>query len=215
MPRVESIEVRSLTRSFGGKAVLRGVTARFVRGTVTVVEGPNGAGKSTLLAILGTQVRPTAGTVTYAPLGDDPVAIRTALGWLSHEGRLYRDLTARENVELGARIHGMRAGPAFDAVAARVGVEEFADQLVGTLSRGQRQRVALARALVHGPSVLLLDEPLTGLDTASAERVTRIVVEERDAGGIVVVVSHAEGFAERVGGLRMRIEQGRVAGPTI
>jgi heme exporter protein A len=210
VPRIEAVDVRSVTRSFGGRPVLRGVTTRFERGTVTFVEGPNGAGKSTFLGILGTMLSPTSGTVRFEPLSDSLGDVRRELGWLAHEGRMYRELTGRENVELAARLHGVPTAEAFAVVAARLGLDEFADQPVATLSRGQRQRVALARALVHGPSLVLLDEPLTGLDMESADRLARVIVEERDRGSIVIVVSHTAGFPERVGGRRIRLERGRL-----
>ncbi len=185
MPRIESIDVHAVTRAFGGRPVLRGVTTRFVLGTITFVEGPNGAGKSTLLGILGTALTPTSGTVRYAPVGDIIEAVRCELGWLSHETRTYRELSGRENVELAARLRGIAHGEGFSRVAALLGLDQFADQPVGTLSRGQRQRVALARALVHEPSVLLLDEPLTGLDGESVDRVAQLLAAERDRGAIV------------------------------
>jgi heme exporter protein A len=210
VPRIEAVDVRGVSRAFGGRPVLRGVTTRFERGTVTFVEGPNGAGKSTLLGVIGTALAPTSGSVRYEPIGDAVEEVRRELGWLSHDGRMYRELTGRENVELAARLHGEDAHLAFAAVAGRLGVDEFADQPVATLSRGQRQRVALARALVHRPSLLLLDEPLTGLDADSATRLAAVITEERANGNIVVVVSHTEGFPERVGGRRLRLERGRI-----
>jgi heme exporter protein A len=213
VPRIESIEVRAVSRVYGGKTVLRGVSTRFESGTVTFIEGANGAGKSTLLSVLGTTLQPTAGVVVYAPVGESLEAIRAELGWVAHESRAYRDLTARENVRLAAELHGVDFSSAFDRVAALLGLRDFADQVVATLSRGQRQRVALARALVHDPSVLLLDEPLTGLDKESCERVADLLVRERERGAIIVVVNHVDGFAERVGARRLRLERGRIAEP--
>lgn len=210
MPRIEAVDVRGVSRAFGGRPVLRGVTTRFERGTVTFVEGPNGAGKSTLLGVIGTTLVPTSGSVRYEPVGDSVAEVRRELGWLSHDGRIYRELTGRENIELTARLHGEDPKEAFNAVGRRLGVDEFADQPVATLSRGQRQRVALARVLVHRPSLLLLDEPLTGLDVDSANRLATVIAEERSSGTIVVVVSHTEGFPERVGGRRLRLERGRI-----
>jgi heme exporter protein A len=128
---------------------------------------------------------------------------------------MYRELTGRENVELAARLHGEDLRPAFEVVSGRLGLAEFADQPVATLSRGQRQRVALARVLVHRPSLLLLDEPLTGLDVESANRLAAVIAEERGNGTIVVVVSHTEGFPERVGGRRLRLERGRIVRDTV
>jgi heme exporter protein A len=186
------------------------VTTRFARGTITFVEGPNGAGKSTLLGVLGTAIAPTSGTVTYAPLGGSPEEVRAELGWVAHDSRAYRELSGRENVALSARLRGVDPDAGFARVSERLGLEDFADQPVQTLSRGQKQRVAIARAVVHEPSLLLLDEPLTGLDTETAERVARWLEAERERGAIVIVVSHVAGFPERVGGRRLRLERGRI-----
>lgn len=208
--RIERIVVRGVTRLFGATPALRGVSATFEAGSITFLEGPNGAGKSTLLAVIGTTLRPNSGTVEYAPLGTSGELARAHIGWVSHESHAYRELTARQNVELAARVYGVDAREAWERTSARVGSEQLADRAVGTLSRGQRQRIALARALVHSPSVLLLDEPWSGLDVASGERLERIVVEEAARGVIVVVVSHSPELAERLAGARVRLKNGRV-----
>jgi heme exporter protein A len=209
--RIERIEVSRVTRLFGATPALRGVSAHFDPGTITFLEGPNGAGKTTLLAVIGTVLSPTSGTVVYAPLGEDRELVRAHIGWVSHESHCYRELSARQNIELAARLHGVDVESAWRDVSKRVGVDVFADRNVATLSRGQRQRVAVARALVHHPSVLLLDEPWSGLDAASGERLERVLVEERDRGAIVIVVSHTPGIAERFGARRIRIVEGRIA----
>lgn len=208
--RIERIVVRKLTRTFGATAALRGVDLVLEAGTLTFLEGPNGAGKSTLLAVIGTVLKPTGGSVTYEPVGSDPMLVRRHLGWVAHDSHCYPELTARENVELAARVYGVDVRTAWERVADRVGARALADRRVGTLSRGQRQRVALARALVHSPSVLLLDEPWTGLDRASSELLERIVLEEKDAGALVVVVSHEPNLPERLGARRVRLENGRL-----
>jgi heme exporter protein A len=210
MPAVERIDVRAVSCILGGRTVLRRVTAAFERGTITFLEGPNGAGKSTLLAVMGTLLRPTSGEVLYSPDEQSLEGVRAQLGWLGHEARVYRDLTSRENVELAARLCGVDPVEGWKRVARRLDVEHLAEQAVATLSRGQRQRVALARALVHDPSVLLLDEPVTGLDSDGSARVEELIVEERKRGAIVVVVSHSPDAAGRVGGRRLRLERGRL-----
>lgn len=201
-----------MTRLFGATAALRGVTCQFDAGTATFVEGPNGAGKSTLLAIVGTVLRPTSGTVTYGS-GLSRGEARRHIGWVGHESHCYRELTGRENVALAASLLGLESG-AVAVACERVRAERFYDQPVGSLSRGQKQRVALARALVGAPSVLLLDEPLTGLDPETVQHFDNVLSEERDRGAIVVVVSHTSGWAERLGARRVRIERGRVAEAT-
>lgn len=210
LTQIERIVVKGVTRTFGAVAALRAVSVELVAGEITFLEGPNGAGKSTLLSILATVLRPSAGRVEYRPLGEDPVLARPELGFVAHESLLYRELTSRENIEFAARVYGVVDPEAVARASRRCAVDVFLDRRVMTLSRGQRQRVALARALVHEPSVLLLDEPWTGLDTASAELLERVLVEERTRGTLVAVVSHTPERAERLGARRIRIESGRI-----
>ncbi|HXK18177.1 MAG TPA: ABC transporter ATP-binding protein [Polyangiaceae bacterium] len=209
--QVSRIEVRGVTRRFGATLALRQVSTSFEAGTLTFLEGPNGAGKSTLLAIVGTVLRPSSGSVWYEPFGDDQAQARRHIGWVAHESHCYRELSGRRNIELVAQIHGVLDVPTqVERVVTRVGAEGFADRPVGTLSRGQRQRIALARSLVHDPGVLLLDEPWTGLDAASVDRLEAVIREEVARGSLVVAVTHGTGTAERLGARRVRIEGGRV-----
>lgn len=210
MVEIPWIEVREVTRLFGATAALRGVSARFEAGTITFIRGSNGAGKSTLLAILGTMLSPTRGSVWYEPVGEDKQAIRAQLGWVAHDSLCYPELSGRENVELAARMFGVDPSLGWQRVAARVGTEAFGERPFGTLSRGQRQRIALARALVHSPAVLLLDEPWSGLDQASSERLATIVREERDRGTIVVVIAHGEEWSKRLEARSIFVERGKI-----
>src|SRR6187402_115421 len=211
---VTAIEVRAVTRRYGATLALRQVSTQFRAGSLTFLEGPNGAGKSTLLAIIGTVLKPSAGSVWYEPFGDDADEARRHIGWVAHESHCYRELSGRRNVALVGEIHGIKQlAENVERVVARVGAEAFADRPVGTLSRGQRQRIALARALVHDPGVLLLDEPWTGLDTASVERLEAVIREEVARNSLVIAVTHGAGTAERLGARRLRIEGGRVVAP--
>lgn len=209
VPGIDFVELSRVTAGYDRRPTLRSVSARFDAGTVTCIEGPNGAGKSTLLAVLGTVLAPTAGQVVYGPDRLSREAARRQIGWLSHEGRLYRELTGRENVELVARLRDAASTSRVSEVLSRLGVGEFAERVVRTLSRGQKQRIALCCALVHEPSVLLLDEPLTGLDSEAAARLVEIL---RDAAGrVTVIVNHAPGFSERVNGVRLVLAGGRLS----
>lgn len=201
-----------MTRLFGATPALRGVSLDLRAGSVTLLTGPNGAGKTTLLSIIGTQLKPTRGELRYEGSGGalDLSVVRAQLGWVSHDSHCYRELTGRQNIELAARLFGVPVDLAWERVAERFGLGRFAERSVATLSRGQRQRVALARALVHRPSLLLLDEPWTGLDAASSERLEQVVDEERSAGAVIVVVSHAPGLAERLGATNVPLRAGRV-----
>lgn len=210
MAGIERVDVKAVTRLFGATPALRQVSASFERGSITVLEGPNGAGKSTLLGIVGTVLTPTRGSVRYVPFDTDLVRARACIGWVAHESHCYRELSGKQNVELTAQFYGMRAEAAWRRVSARVGAQKFGERKVGQLSRGQRQRIAIARALVHEPSLLLWDEPWTGLDAASSEAVEGILKEEAERGAIVVVVSHEAGIADRLQARRLRLEGGRV-----
>lgn len=208
--RIERIEVRSVTRLFGATLALRGVSTDFAVGELVFLEGPNGAGKSTLLAVIGTVLAPSSGSVRYAPLGDDREAAREQIGWVAHDSHCYRELTGRQNVELSARLRGVDPASAWERARERVGAASFGERPVSTLSRGQRQRIALARALVHEPAILLLDEPFSGLDPSSSERLEQVLIEEKSRGAIVIVVNHAPGLATRLGARTVRIEGGRI-----
>jgi len=218
---VERIIVSGVSKSYGSTIALRRVDTSFEAGALTLIEGPNGSGKSTLLAILGTVVRPTAGSVEYQPLarldrsgdaGGDLADVRATLGWVSHETLTYPDLSGRQNVELAAALHGLAPREAWSAAQQRFRLGAFAERPVRTCSRGQRQRVALARALVHAPSVLLLDEPTAGLDREGVKVLLGVVHEEVERGALVAVVTHEpEAFADL--GLpraRVYLERGRV-----
>jgi len=208
--RIGRVSTYGVGKTFGATMALRGVNVALEGGRLTLIEGPNGSGKSTLLGVLGTVIRPTVGRVEYGPLGDDLQAVRCCIGWVSHESMAYPDLTGRENLELAARLHGCDPVAAWAEAEERFELGSFARRSVRTNSRGQRQRVALARALVHGPSVLLLDEPTTGLDKASVKRLIRVVSEEVERGSIVAIVTHEPESFPRDGAARIVLERGRV-----
>ncbi len=157
-----------------------------------MVVGPNGAGKTTLLRLLAGLARPSAGSVRIdgVTLSRDG-EVRRAIGLLSHQSHLYDDLTAAENLSFAARLYGL-PDPERGARAAleALGLAARADEPVRRLSRGMVQRVAIARSLLHQPRLLLLDEPFTGLDPASAGRVASLFAGERDAGRTLVLVTH-------------------------
>jgi heme exporter protein A len=188
-----------------------GVSAHFDAGHVSMVLGPNGSGKSTLLSVLGTLTRPTSGRVSHGTLGKTREQVRTVLGWVGHDSLCYADLTGRENIELAARLHGLPGQGAFEAARTRFDLGAFAERPFRTYSRGQRQRVALARALVHGPRLLLLDEPTTGLDASSVERLREVIRAEAAGGAVVVVITHDEAFARVTGDVQVVLERGRLS----
>jgi ABC-type multidrug transport system ATPase subunit len=189
---------------------LRGVSARFEGGKVSVVLGANGSGKSTLLSIVGTLAAATSGKVSHGTLGKTRESVRRELGWVGHDALCYADLSGRENIELAARLHGLPVDVAFEAARERFTLGAFAERPFRTYSRGQRQRVALARALVHEPMLLLLDEPTTGLDKVGVAVLEKVLRAEAKRGAIVLVVTHDEAFAKAVGDEHLVLERGEV-----
>lgn len=205
------VELRSVTKTYGPVRALVGVSATFEGGKLSMVLGPNGSGKSTLLSIVGTLTRPTSGKVVHGEKALSRAAVRASLGWVGHESLCYVDLSGRENIELAARLHGLDPTAAFESARERFDLGAFAERPVRTYSRGQRQRVALARALVHEPAFLLLDEPTTGLDSQSVERLAKVVRAEADRGAVVLVVTHDADFA-KAGDVRVVLDRGKVVG---
>lgn len=187
-PETALLDARGLRRRYGAAQVLAGVDLTLAPGEVLLLLGANGAGKSTLLRILAGLARPDSGTVR---LGGLPVAeCRGRVGFLAHETLLYDDLTVRENLDFSASLHPGVGRAAVDRGLERAGIAALAPRRVRELSRGQQQKAALTRALLHDPSLLLLDEPYTGLDTGSATALTARLREESTAGKGVILVGH-------------------------
>jgi ABC-2 type transport system ATP-binding protein len=201
------VVVRGVTRRFGSVEALRGLDLTVPYGRVTALVGPNGAGKTTLLLMLATLLRPDAGEVRVA--GFDPVThpaqVRATMGWMPDVFGVYDQLTVREYLAFFADAYLLGRSRAVERVSSLldlVHLEEYADRPVHVLSRGQKQRLALARTLVHEPSVLLLDEPASGLDPRSRVELRDLLRSLAEAGTAVLVSSHIltelEEIADRV-----------------
>jgi ABC-type multidrug transport system ATPase subunit len=205
----DRIVVDDVSRHFGRRRALNRVNLTCGAGTILGLLGPNGAGKSTLLAILSTLLAPTSGRVRYGEheaRSAGPM-LRGRLGLLGHDLYLYPELTARENLEFFARLYGLdHARDRVSRALGNAGLADRADDAVSGFSRGMRQRLALERALLHGPRLLLLDEPFTGLDDASGHALVNRLRGLRDDGAIVIAATHdldlAEGLLDEVAVLR-------------
>jgi heme exporter protein A len=169
-----------LRHSFGAVRALDDVSFTVQPGQTLAVFGPNGAGKTTLLKVLAGLIQPQRGRAQVD-------GGRRAIGWIGHQPQLYSQLTVRENLRFWASLYDVQ--PPRDLLP-RLGLEEHADRPVRALSRGLVQRVAIARALVHDPTVLLLDEPFTGLDRVAAEALSRMLAQHAAAGRASVLVTH-------------------------
>jgi heme exporter protein A len=207
---MSALELRGLTRRYGERTALTGVTLSLDAGMTLSVLGSNGAGKTTLLRLLATLLRPHSGelTVLGGRLPEEGWAVRGRIGLLGHEPLLYRELTARENLRLQSQLHAAapeRAGELFE----RVGLGRRADEPLRTLSRGLLQRVAICRTLLHDPELLLLDEPFANLDPAAREIVEPLI--GRASGKTRVVVSHDPASALADADLVLGLVRGRAA----
>ena len=199
---------------------LRGVSKRFDRPAVDALDltvyggefyamvGPNGAGKTTTLRMVVGLLRPDAGSICIEGIDalSDPVAAKQVTAWLSDEPMIYDKLTPYEYLEFVAGL--WRIEPAAAEARAReligwLGLDPHAHERCEGFSRGMRQKVALAGALVHDPKLIILDEPLTGLDAGTARQVKNVLRERVRAGGTVIMATHilevAERMADRIG----------------
>lgn len=207
------IEINDLTRSFGHYVALDGVSLSIGVGEFVTLMGPNGAGKTTLLRILATLLRPTSGTVRIAGL--DPARaradVRRRIGFLSHRTLLYDDLSAEQNLHFYARLYGLSDSQAsIDELLERVGLADRCRDPVRTFSRGMQQRLAVVRAVLHRPSVLLLDEPYTGLDPHAAEALSALLVGLAGEGCTILLTTHDLERGLAVGNRIVVLSRGRV-----
>jgi heme exporter protein A len=209
----DRLTVEDVSRHFGRRRALSRVSFRAERGAILGLLGPNGAGKSTLLALLATLLRPSTGRILYGARSADEhgANLRASIGVLGHDLFLYPELTARENLEFFAGLYGMAnsRAAALDALG-HAGLRDRADDLVSSFSRGMRQRLGLERALIHAPRLLLLDEPFTGLDDASAMALGRRLRARRDEGVIVILATHDLDLAEALLDRAVFLRDGRM-----
>lgn len=208
------VEATAVTKSFGNVVAVSDVTFQIGAG-ITALLGPNGAGKSTLFRMLCGLTPPTRGSVRV--LGLDARRdrdVRGRIGLAPQQDALFDRLTAREFVRFAGETHAM-SGPTLDrAVAESLEHVELADEttkMVGAFSKGMRQRVKLAAALVNDPDVLILDEPLTGLDPVQRNRMISLFNELAEQGKCLLVSSHVLDEVARLGSNVIVISQGRLA----
>lgn len=195
------IEAQGITKSFGSLQVLKGIDFRVAQGEVVSIMGASGAGKSTFLQILGTLMRPDAGSLlidgkdALALKGDRLSAFRARrIGFVFQAHHLLPEFTALENVMIPALIAGERDKVARERAAlllAEVGLAERVSHKPSQLSGGEQQRVAIARALVNNPAVLYADEPSGNLDSATKQEIHKLFFTLRERHGqTIVIVTH-------------------------
>jgi ABC-2 type transport system ATP-binding protein len=196
-----AIAARELSKSFGSRAALRGVSFEAEPGRLLAVIGPNGAGKTTLLSILAGIQAPDAGALEVAG----------KVGWVPQQAALYRRLTVAENLRLFARLERVEdVDSALERMLEQIQLGDRRDDQVGTLSGGNQQRVNIAIGLLSRPAVLLLDEPSTGLDPRQRERLWEFVLGLVGAGTTVIYSTHHLLEAERYGNRLLVLADGEL-----
>lgn len=190
------LDAAGIRKRYGLRPVLRGLNLRVGPGEIVAILGANGAGKSTLLRVLATLLRPEAGTLAID--GIDALArggdARARIGVVLHHTMVYPELSGRENLRFHAELRGLNDSAArITAALEQVDLIRRADDLARAYSRGMAQRLSLARALLHEPVLLILDEPFTGLDQASAARLSALLADWARAGKAGVMTTHEVG----------------------
>jgi ABC-2 type transport system ATP-binding protein len=187
------IEVTGLTKRYGGFTAVNDLSFTVQPGEVLGLVGPNGAGKTTTLRSVAGIIPASSGTIRVGghDLSIDPVSAKRALAFFPDEPRLFEYLTVRQHLAFVARIYGV---PQHESVAQtlleQLEIADKADELPGALSRGMKQKLAIACGLLHGPSVMFFDEPLTGLDPLGIRRMKDSILKRAQAGAAIVLSSH-------------------------
>jgi ABC-2 type transport system ATP-binding protein len=199
------LSARGVERRYGEFVALRDLDLEVGAGECVAVIGHNGSGKTTAVRVIAGLLDPTAGLVEVdgAPVHEEPAAIhaRAALALLPDAPSLYEDLTVREHLQLVAVAHGVSDGELdgrIERLLARLGLTEKADSRPGQLSRGMRQKVQLACALIRPSRLLVLDEPVVGLDPVSQRTLRELLLEAKRSGTAVVLTTHQLDFARGI-----------------
>jgi heme exporter protein A len=207
-----AIEVRGLGKTYGSRPVLRGLDLSIAPGRIVALVGANGAGKTTLLRLIAGLARPTAGAVLIHGLDTHTAReqARRQVGFLSHQPLLYLGLSAEENLRFYADLYGLvRPTERITSLVTHVGLLPYLHAPVRIYSRGMRQRLAIARLLLHDPTVLLLDEPYTGLDEEGIATLHELLSTEHDQ-RTVLLTTHSLDRAVHWGDEALLLKDGRL-----
>ncbi|MBL4575307.1 MAG: ABC transporter ATP-binding protein [Opitutaceae bacterium] len=202
-----AVSIKNITKDYSLK--LRGLKLRAVdglsleipQGEIFGLLGPNGSGKSTTLKILLGLIKPTMGEVMVFNSRCSDVASRSRIGYLPESPNFYTYLTGEELVSFYAGICGVsqnKIKESVSAVISLVGLEEASDRRVGTYSKGMLQRIGLAQALVHDPDLIILDEPMAGVDPLGAIKITKVILKLKERGKTVLLCTHLLAHVEEI-----------------
>lgn len=209
------LDVTSLCKRFDGTLVVDRVTLRVGAGEVVGLLGANGAGKSTTVRMVTALLGPTAGVVRFRgrPILEDPLGYRSRMGYLPEEAHVYSHVTVREWLELAAELRALPASVRRSRIPALLEAFSMARQehaTLGSCSKGQRQRTLLAATLLHDPDLLVLDEPLSGLDVDAALAFRALLLELAGRGKAILLASHSLDLVEKTCSSVVVLDRGRV-----
>lgn len=214
-PMTALIETHRLSKKFGSLTAVQDVSLRVDAGQILTLLGPNGAGKTTTIRMLASILRPTRGQAHIAgfKVAEDPSGVRRSVGLLTEHHGLYTRMRPVSYLEFFASIYGMDPEVSQERIADllnRFDLIGSLDMRLGQFSRGMRQKLALARALLHDPAVLLLDEPTSAMDPASARLVRESIVGLRSSNRAIIVCTHNLAEAEALADTIAVIRRGRI-----
>jgi len=197
-----TLSARNLTRRFGSRQVIHGVSLELKHGEVLGLLGHNGAGKSTTLQMLTGCLLPDGGEIEICGIDllHQPALAKAHIGYLPETPPLYRELSVDDYLIFAARLRGMKHSEAAAALAQtrqRCGLEAVGRKIIGTLSKGYQQRVGIAQAIIHHPDVIVLDEPTVGLDPTQIREIRTLIRELGDSSS-VILSTHQLGEVESI-----------------
>jgi len=213
------LETQDLTRAYGAVAALDGLDLSILGGECVALMGPNGSGKTTAAQLISGMLEPTAGWAEIRGYSihrePDAVSARRHLAYVPDAARLYDDLTVTDHLRLVAAAHGAAGGSLekrCEKLLKRLGLEDRSQFFPPQLSRGMRQKTAIACALIRPFSLLVLDEPVVGLDTSSIDVLGDMIREALAAGQAVLLMTHSDAFAASVATRILHLEDGHLVG---
>ncbi|MCY3835143.1 MAG: heme ABC exporter ATP-binding protein CcmA [Anaerolineaceae bacterium] len=206
------IRLQQLTKRFGWIPALQDVSCELPGGQIVAILGANGSGKSTLLKLCAGLLRPSEGNIQVAgwQLPKEAAQVRAHIGYAGHEIFLDEEFTIQENLSFFAHCYGLAGKLRVDHLLGRLGLAKFAELAVRQLSRGRQQLVDIARATLHGPELLLLDEPLNHLDVVAEDVVVQMMRDARDKGSMILWVTHESSRVAAIADRVLLLHAGRL-----
>lgn len=208
-----ALNVVDVHKSFGEYSILSGLNLFLEKGRILVLFGANGSGKTTLIKLLSTQLKPDQGEINFNGMArhNNEVAIRAMIGVVGHRPMLYEEMTCRENLRFFGRMYGVSdIDKRIDRVLEQLDLMEFDHQLVRSLSHGIQKRLSIGRAIIHSPSILLLDEPESGLDQRALQNMKDVLGMWKGDDRTAIVTTHNRSFGLAVGDVVAVLQDGGI-----